>query len=128
MRRTLSVIVVGLTTVLTLAFGSGTALAGTNVIVDSTNGSAQTQFYAYGEHLYACDTKADGLRAWAIAEWTTGGVHYEVWVADTDGANNNCAGHANLSIPEGVSVRVWACASQGASGAFQYCAYKYATA
>jgi hypothetical protein len=124
MKRTLSVIVVCLTTVLTLAFGSGTAFAGTSVIVDSTNGSAQTHFHDYGEHLYACDTKSDGLRAVAIAQWTAGGVARSAEVQDTDGANGNCAGHADLSIADGIGVTVWACARNGATGALQYCAAK----
>jgi hypothetical protein len=123
-RRTLSVIIVGLTTVIALAFGSGTAFAGTSVIVDSTNGSAQSHFQDYGEHLYACDTKADGLRAVAIAQWTSGGVARSAEVQDTDGANGNCAGHANLDIAEGVGVTVWACARNGVTGALQYCAAK----
>lgn len=124
MRRTLSTIVVGLTAVIALAFGSGTALAGTSVIVDSTNGSAQTHFQDYGEHLYACDTKSDGLRAVAIAQWTAGGAARSAEVQDTDGANGNCAGHANLGITDGIGVTVWACARNGAAGALQYCAAK----
>ncbi|HST46262.1 hypothetical protein [Jatrophihabitans sp.] len=124
MKRTLSVIVVVLTTMVALAFGSGTAFAGTSVIVDSTNGSAQSQFQDVGEHLYACDTKSDGLRAVAIAQWTSGGVARSAEVQDTDGANNNCAGHANLDITDGTSVTIWACARNGATGALQFCAAK----
>ena len=128
MRRTLSVIVLSLTTVVALAFGSGTAFAGTSVIVDSTNGSAQSQFQDVGEHLFACDTKADGLRAVAIAQWTSGGVARSAEVQDTDGANGNCAGAGNLSIAEGVRVTIFACARNGAAGALQFCAAKVGTA
>jgi hypothetical protein len=123
-RRTLSVIIVSLATVVGLAFGSGTAFAGTSVIVDSTNGSAQSQFRDVGEHLFACDTRSDGLRAVALAFWTAGGVNRSAEVQDTDGANGNCAGHGNLSVAEGVGVTVWACARNGASGALQFCAAK----
>jgi hypothetical protein len=119
---------VGLTTVLALTAGSGTAYAGTSVVVDSTNGSARTYFDDYGEHLYSCDTKADGLRAVAVAEWTVGGVYRSAWVEDADGANGNCAGHANLDIADGVGVTVWACARNGANGALQYCAAQAAVA
>lgn len=128
MRRTLSVTIVSLTTVLAVAFGPGTAFAGTSVIVDSTNGSAQTHFQDYGEHLYACDTSSDGLRAVAIAEWWAGGVYRTAEVQDADGANGNCAGHANLDIADGITVLVWACARNGAYGTAQYCAYKYGVA
>ena len=124
MRRTLSVIVVSLMSVIALVLGPGTAFAGTSVIVDSTNGSAQSQFQDVGEHLYACDTKSDGLRAVAIAQWNFGGVAHSVEVQDADGANGNCAGHANLSITDGIGVTVWACARNGAAGGLQFCAAK----
>jgi len=127
-RRTLSVLVVATTTLVSLALGPTAAFAGTSVIVDSTNGSAQTHFQDYGEHLYACDTSSDGLRASAVAEWTVNGVYRQAEVQDADGANGNCAGHANLDIADGVTVTVWACARNGATGAFQYCAYQYAVA
>lgn len=117
MTRKLSATVVGVMTVIALALGPGTASAGESVIVDSTNGAARAWFDDYGEHLYACDMTADGMRAVAIAEWSGGARE----VQDTDGANGNCAGHANLSIPEGYFVEVTACVRNGASGALQYC-------
>jgi len=124
MRRTLSAIIVSLTTATTVALAPATAVAGSSVTINSTNNSAQAQFHDYGEHLYACDLSADGLRAVAIAEWNSGS--YEV--QDTDGANGNCAGHVNLNITDGTTVTIWACARNGATGTLQYCNWAYATA
>jgi hypothetical protein len=128
MRRTLSATVVGLLSVPVLALSAGTAAAGTSVVVDSSNGSSQAHFHEYGEGLYACDTASDGLRAVAIAYWYAGGTSRSAEVQDTNGANNDCAGFANLSVPEGVGVTVFACARNGANGALQFCSSKVAVA
>lgn len=116
MRRTLSTTVVGVMTLSALALSPGTAVAD-DAFTSSTNGAAQAWFEDYGEHLYACDMTADGNRAVAIAQWSGGARE----VQDTDGANGNCAGHANLDIPEGYFVEVTACVRNGASGALYYC-------
>jgi len=97
-------------------------IAGQNAIVDSKSGGSPAHFLASGEHLYACDTKADGMRAVAFASWTgVSGVQHRAEVQDIDGANGNCAGHADLDIVEGVFIWITACERNGQYGEPQNC-------
>lgn len=57
-------------------------------------------FRPYGEHLYACDTRADGR--WVKAEIRWGNKSESV--VDSNGAQDGC-GHKDLSIKEGTSVK-----------------------
>jgi hypothetical protein len=119
-RRPLSVVVIGVTMAIAqAAFGPSTAFANhdTSMFAYSTNGSARAEFYTYGEHLYACDTKSDGLRAVAIVEMG----NYAWYAYDTDGNNGNCAGHIDLDIIDHTNIIVKACARDGAYGPLLYC-------
>ncbi|OXM56097.1 hypothetical protein CFP71_14800 [Amycolatopsis thailandensis] len=53
-----------------------------------------------GEHLYACDTRADGRSVKAEIRWGT----KKASVTDSNGAKAGC-GHKNLSIAEGTRVQ-----------------------
>lgn len=125
MRRRLSVAVIGVTTVIALAHGTTPASAthGGNSIFYSSNYSARTEFYEYGEHLYACDRSSDGMRAVAIVEWNQNGFGRVAEAQDTDGANGNCAGYQNLDIVDHTPIRLWACVRNGATGPTQFCTY-----
>jgi hypothetical protein len=108
-----------------------TALAGPGRtwVIDSRSGGTQAQFRDVDELLHACDTKADGLRASAVASWTgTGGVAHLAEVQDADGANGNCAGSADLDIVDGVKVWITACDRNGQYGEPQNCDSILATA
>lgn len=98
-----------------ILFTPGAALADIGYVY-TDNGAGSAYFQSYGEHLYACDEAADGLRA--IAQLNVNGHIYEV--QDADGANGNCW-TINLSITEGTLVTLRACLRNGASGALQHC-------
>ncbi|MGC4939529.1 hypothetical protein [Kribbella sp. DT2] len=57
------------------------------------------QFNAYGEHLWACDTLADGRWVKAQLKWGSKTAS----VTDTNGSKTGC-GHKNLSIKDGTVV------------------------
>ncbi|HEX6685954.1 MAG TPA: hypothetical protein VF062_24470 [Candidatus Limnocylindrales bacterium] len=130
MRRALAAFSLIFTTTLAgIVVTPGVAFAGQNAIVDSTNGGSQAHFHHDGEHLYACDTSANGVRAVAIASWIgTDGVWRTAEVQDADGANGNCGGHGNLSITDGIYVNIYACERNGATGALRNCGVKTAQA
>ena len=124
MRRLSSVIFLTAITVVSMVLPSGTAVAGPLAwaSVYSVGGGARSDFQDVGEHLYSCDFSANGLRSVAIAEWTgSAGVPHRVAVEDVDGANGNCAGYADLTINDGISVKISACEKNGASGSLQNC-------
>lgn len=130
MRRALATIsLVAATALVGIVITPGVAFAGSNVIVDSSNGGSQAHFWHEGEHLWACDTSSNGVRAVAIAAWIgTDGVRRTAEVQDADGANGNCAGHGNLSITDGIFVNIYACERNGANGDLRNCGVKQAQA
>lgn len=106
-----------------LAPGTAVAVPGNNVIVNSQSAGSQAQFRHADEWLFACDLKADGMRATAVARWIgAGGAYHRVEVEDTDGANGNCAGARNLDIVEGITVTITACDRNGPNGGLRNCA------
>lgn len=90
--------------------GAGTAVAQPD---DGHNIRASSVTYGYsvfvprGEHLYACDTRADGHGVTAQLYWR-GKIRASV--KDHNGAKAGC-GHKNLSIAEGTPVKLRTCVS-----------------
>lgn len=75
------------------------------------------EFYDYGEHLYACDDYADGMRVTvAYHQWG----ELEQYLDDANGANNSCA-HVNLELAEGSGLYIQVCRSEGANGELEDC-------
>ena len=82
--------------------------AGTDAVVcrylnDTLRGCAS--FQDYGEHLYACDERADGRSVTAQLYWS-GAIR--ATVSDSNGAQSGC-GHRNLAIAENTTVYVRVC-------------------
>lgn len=94
--------------VLVAPTAASAAEAGTDMTVCLSSGGFQrgcAEFFAYGEHLYACDKFADSLRVTAIMYWDG---QQRASVSDPDGASGDC-GHLNLSIGEGKDVGLSVC-------------------
>ncbi|WP_327175434.1 hypothetical protein OG599_09010 [Streptomyces sp. NBC_01335] len=75
------------------------------------------------EFFEVCDTKSDGLRAWAQFTWDGSTVTLE----DADGASDFCQDpnpHAtSRQITEGRTINVKVCLRDGASGPLTSCGY-----
>lgn len=75
------------------------------------------------ENMEVCDTKADGMRAWAQFTWDGSTVTLE----DADGATDFCENPTThwkqVQIVEGRTVTVKVCRRDGASGPLKDCGY-----
>jgi hypothetical protein len=87
------------------------SLAGAGTITGTMANNQLSVVYGYavfnpnGEHLYACDTRADGRSVTAHAYWNGAD---RARVTDGNGARAGC-GHRNLSIAEGTQVWLALC-------------------
>lgn len=101
--------------------------AGTTVVAYTSDGpgtlagKAIFNGVADPEFMSVCDTKADGMRAWASFTWDGSTVVLE----DADGASDFCQNpnpHAtSRQIPEGRTVTVRVCRRDGPTGPLRDC-------
>ncbi|MER5632641.1 hypothetical protein [Streptomyces nitrosporeus] len=79
--------------------------------------------HADPEFFEVCDTKADGMRAWAQFTWDGSTVTLQ----DADGATAFCQNpnpHAtSRQIPEGRTINIKVCLRDGANGPLKECGY-----
>jgi hypothetical protein len=111
LRRRLALLAVaGAIVATTTVAAAPPAAASTDVSLHWGNDSGY--FFAYGEHVKACDGEVDGYRVvvfYTIATTGTSGV-----VVDSNGANNGCVDR-NLSLAEGTTISISLCHQNGAS-------------
>lgn len=97
-----------------LALSSTPASAATSCHSTSSDGGATICFDPAGEHLYVCDTAADGHHP---AVWYQGSDDYNLGqhgTADYYGGYGSC-GDLNLSMPEDTSIRFYAINREGST-------------
>ncbi|MFI9248315.1 hypothetical protein ACIGXF_38500 [Streptomyces sp. NPDC053086] len=94
---------------------------------DSDSGVAGGKAIFHGntdpEWAQVCDTKADGMRAWAQVSWRQHGQWQDFTLEDADGSSSFCDNdHAKQhQIPEGTQVTIEVCLKDGANGPRKYC-------
>ncbi|MEU8081941.1 hypothetical protein AB0B31_41580 [Catellatospora citrea] len=122
LRRGLSLAAVALTAAAGVALGAAPAAAAVpskdaEVYTLDDNPGGRGFFESTGEHLFACDQQADGLRVVARITWYGGGAYHTRTVHDADGANNGCTEYANdIEIAEGTEVILEVWLQDGADG------------
>ncbi|GAA3775370.1 hypothetical protein GCM10022225_74080 [Plantactinospora mayteni] len=66
-------------------------------------------FHSYGEAIYACDLRADGIVVSAKLQWFAGSTGYTSNARDSNGAQPGCGTDDN-SIAEGTPATLTVCA------------------
>ncbi|MBE1487690.1 hypothetical protein [Plantactinospora soyae] len=129
-RHLLSGALAAFSAVAMIAVASTPAVAATTVSVRTTDGlPVGGTAIVWGnwepgdsrEVLGACDKHADGLRAYAEAQYLRNGQWQYYATEDADGANQTCRHLSLPNIPEGTTIHIKACLKDGPNGAQRYC-------